>query len=107
SFCSLQHSSYEMPRSPPPRRSSDLNEYIASTEPWALARDPANATRLSQVLFDVAEAVRGAAVMLLPIMPASAEEILRRVGETAPDRKSTRLNSSHVQISYAVLCAKK
>jgi methionyl-tRNA synthetase len=59
------------------------NEYIAGTEPWALARDPANATRLSQVLFDVAEAVRVAAVMLLPIMPASAEEILRRVGETA------------------------
>src|SRR2546430_6163165 len=25
----------------------------------------------------------------------------------APDRKSTRLNSSHSQISYAVLCLKK
>ncbi|HVL66810.1 MAG TPA: methionine--tRNA ligase [Vicinamibacterales bacterium] len=63
------------------------NEYIASTEPWALARDPANAARLSQVLFDVAEAVRVAAVMLLPIMPRSAAEILRRVGETtAADR---------------------
>ena len=58
------------------------NEYIASTEPWALARDPANGDRLSQVLFDVAEAVRIAAILLLPIMPASAAEILRRVGET-------------------------
>src|SRR5688572_32452281 len=26
---------------------------------------------------------------------------------TAPDRKSTRLNSSHSQISYAVFCLKK
>src|SRR5438874_8736344 len=26
---------------------------------------------------------------------------------TAPDRKSTRLNSSHVEISYAVFCLKK
>src|SRR5690606_40402169 len=26
---------------------------------------------------------------------------------TAPDRKSTRLNSSHVKISYAVFCLKK
>src|SRR5436305_10134262 len=26
---------------------------------------------------------------------------------TAPDRKSTRLNSSHVRISYAVFCLKK
>jgi methionyl-tRNA synthetase len=58
------------------------NEYIASTEPWALARDPRNADRLSQVLFDVAEAVRIVGILLLPIMPKSAAEILRRVGET-------------------------
>jgi methionyl-tRNA synthetase len=63
------------------------NEYIASTEPWALARDPALGDRLTQVLFDVAEALRVAAVMLGPIMPHSAGEILRRMGErTPPDR---------------------
>jgi methionyl-tRNA synthetase len=56
------------------------NEYIAETEPWALARDERNAARLGQVLFDVAEAVRVAAILLLPIMPTSAAEILRRVG---------------------------
>jgi methionyl-tRNA synthetase len=60
------------------------NEYITETEPWALARDEKNAARLSQVLFDVAEAVRVAAILLLPIIPTSAAEILRRVGETAP-----------------------
>src|SRR5690606_39498688 len=31
---------------------------------------------------------------------------LRRTNQT-PDRKSTRLNSSHVKISYAVFCLKK
>ncbi|HET7218033.1 MAG TPA: methionine--tRNA ligase subunit beta, partial [Vicinamibacterales bacterium] len=60
------------------------NEYIASTEPWKLANDPAKGDQLSQVLFDVAEAVRIAAVLLLPVMPKSAAEILRRVGETKP-----------------------
>src|SRR5690606_40062250 len=30
-----------------------------------------------------------------------------RHGRRAPDRKSTRLNSSHVKISYAVFCLKK
>src|SRR5215208_6372259 len=30
-----------------------------------------------------------------------------RPSRTAPDRKSTRLNSSHVAISYAVFCLKK
>ena len=58
------------------------NEYIAASEPWALARDAGRARELSQVLFDVAEALRIAAILLLPIMPRSAAEILRRVGET-------------------------
>src|SRR2546430_10149616 len=31
----------------------------------------------------------------------------RRAGPPGPDRKSTRLNSSHSQISYAVFCLKK
>src|SRR5699024_5459595 len=30
-----------------------------------------------------------------------------RTGALTPDRKSTRLNSSHVSISYAVFCLKK
>ena len=60
------------------------NEYIASTEPWAIARDAGQAGRLSQVLFDVAEAVRIAGVLLVPIMPGSAAEILRRAGEARP-----------------------
>src|SRR2546427_2013070 len=32
---------------------------------------------------------------------------LRRIDLDAEDRKSTRLNSSHSQISYAVFCLKK
>src|SRR5690606_39903108 len=36
----------------------------------------------------------------------SAADALRRRA-TQPDRKSTRLNSSHVKISYAVFCLKK
>src|SRR5256885_11202806 len=31
----------------------------------------------------------------------------RRADATRPDRKSTRLNSSHLVISYAVFCLKK
>jgi len=60
------------------------NEYIASTAPWKLAKDPANAAQLDAVLYEVAEAIRIAAVLLLPVMPGSCAEILRRVGETRP-----------------------
>jgi methionyl-tRNA synthetase len=63
---------------------SAANEFIAETEPWALAKDPSRAARVNEVLYDAAESVRLAAVLLLPVMPASAAEILRRMGEPAP-----------------------
>src|SRR5256885_17176249 len=42
----------------------------------------------------------------LPLERWYREMRIRRVGE-GPDRKSTRLNSSHLVISYAVFCLKK
>src|SRR2546422_2129945 len=36
-----------------------------------------------------------------------AERVLRAGNDAAEDRKSTRLNSSHGYISYAVFCLKK
>ena len=62
------------------------NEYIAETEPWTLARR-GEQDRLTQVLCDEVEAVRIAALLLLPIMPGSAAEILRRMGETRAPRE--------------------
>jgi methionyl-tRNA synthetase len=59
------------------------NEFIAETAPWALAKDASEGDRLTQVLFDAAEAIRLAAVLLTPIMPRSSAEILRRVGTDA------------------------
>jgi methionyl-tRNA synthetase len=60
------------------------NVYIAETEPWKLAKDDANAARVAHILYDVAEALRIAAILLLPAIPASAAEILRRVGAPTP-----------------------
>ncbi len=80
------------------------NEFIASVEPWAIARDQARAHELSQVLFDVAEAVRVAAILLLPVMPKAAAEILRRVGETRPSgdiRLATPRGATRVRATYS------
>src|SRR5690606_42126677 len=44
------------------------------------------------------------------IDPQARPEIFERIGpvmQALTDRKSTRLNSSHVKISYAVFCLKK
>src|SRR5688572_31725571 len=38
---------------------------------------------------------------------ATGEQVATDAVEARPDRKSTRLNSSHSQISYAVFCLKK
>ncbi len=65
---------------------SAANEFISERQPWTLAKDPAKADQLTQVLYDAAEAVRIAAVLLLPVMPSSAAEILRRLGETSSPR---------------------
>src|SRR5207253_3395344 len=44
----------------------------------------------------------------VPALGGSDEKHLARAGAgLAQDRKSTRLNSSHVAISYAVFCLKK
>src|SRR3712207_9029601 len=47
---------------------------------------------------------------LVAAAPAGADvhpEDVRRVADQQRDRKSTRLNSSHANISYAVFCLKK
>src|SRR6266568_3792254 len=48
----------------------------------------------------------GYAGRVLPINPARAEVLGERAWPSV-DRKSTRLNSSHSSISYAVFCLKK
>src|SRR5690554_6985150 len=52
------------------------------------------------------KAVAAAAVLLVVLMQYFRGDVSERT-ETIKDRKSTRLNSSHVRISYAVFCLKK
>src|SRR3712207_6885005 len=42
-----------------------------------------------------------------PYMWAGAADVAAATGDEDLDRKSTRLNSSHANISYAVFCLKK
>src|SRR5438874_7884578 len=42
-----------------------------------------------------------------PVYAAALRCAVRHAGRGQTDRKSTRLNSSHVEISYAVFCLKK
>ncbi len=55
------------------------NKYIDETMPWALAKDEALRARLGTVLYNLLECIRTAAVLLTPIMPATAEAIFGQI----------------------------
>src|SRR2546427_1821957 len=52
-------------------------------------------------------AVSSRVVTTMVLAAAGEAELLRTKPQAMTDRKSTRLNSSHSQISYAVFCLKK
>src|SRR5256885_6100029 len=58
---------------------------------------------------DSAAGVLAAADVILTVQPLTVEQIgqLKPGAVVVGDRKSTRLNSSHLVISYAVFCLKK
>src|SRR5690606_41959081 len=65
------------------------------------ATDPTRASRLHAVVAEAREAPSR------PRIPKEGEDIGPEPDDVIEDRKSTRLNSSHVKISYAVFCLKK
>src|SRR5207249_11368406 len=60
-----------------------------------------------QVDSRVIDAVRDAVAVPLHVDHSFREVLVGDDGRPRRDRKSTRLNSSHVSISYAVFCLKK
>src|SRR5699024_12049506 len=91
SFFFSPHADHLALHSFPTRRSSDLRRPSA-VAPGATAR-----TLDATAPYQVADAARLHDVVVAATRPAPGRE----------DRKSTRLNSSHVSISYAVFCLKK
>src|SRR5690606_40761151 len=98
--------------------------YTMDTEPWRLASSAFLHIGLMHLLFNgfamyffgqIAEPMFGSAKFLALFLLAAIggnllnnyvtwQRILDGTGQPGLDRKSTRLNSSHVKISYAVFC---
>ena len=63
------------------------NQYVDQTKPFSLAKDPAQAQRLDEVLYNLAEACRVLAVLLWPFLPGTATKIYAQLGLTgSPDK---------------------
>ena len=63
------------------------NQYVDQTAPFKLAKDPAQARRLDEVLYSLAETCRVLAVLLWPFLPGTATKIYVQLGlPGAPDK---------------------
>src|SRR5207248_9000288 len=88
----------------PTRRSSDLESRIALMDASAFG---------VQRIGDTGSLIVAGTTVGIPLLPridqpfSSSSAMMVRVTPLTPDRKSTRLNSSHRTISYAVFCLKK
>lgn len=56
------------------------NQYVDQTAPFKLAKDPSQAKRLDEVLYNLAETCRVLAVLLWPFLPATADRIYAQLG---------------------------
>ena len=59
------------------------NKYIATREPWALAKDPQKTEELHTVLNQSANALRVAGALIEPVMPSTAFRIRQMLGIAA------------------------
>src|SRR5690606_41589394 len=95
------------PHSFPTRRSSDLwslsDRVRSSRREWRAMLEPSNNDELPPIppkrYFTIGEV--GELCLVKPHVLRYWEQ---EFPQLKPDRKSTRLNSSHVKISYAVFC---
>src|SRR5882724_10012237 len=76
------------------------NQYVDQTAPFKLAKDPAQAQRLDEVLYNLTETCRILAVLLWPFLPSTAVKIYSQLGlSETPDKFSDavwgKLNSGH------------
>ena len=86
---------------------SRANKYIDENAPWVLAKSEENKPRLAKVLYNLLETVRICAGLLTPFMPATAEEVSKRLGNAAMDWDSLNkfgvLNAEVATVNGAAL----
>ena len=72
----------------------DTNGYLTEQEPWALAKDDANADRLDAVLYHAADALRVLALVLHPFMPHSMGALWRALGQDGEPSNQVLLDAA-------------
>ena len=55
------------------------NAYVEETAPWKLAKDPAQADKLDEVLYSLSESLRIVSILLLPILPEESNALRKQL----------------------------
>ena len=63
---------------------SKCNAYIEAQAPWKLAKDPALAGQLDEVLYHLAESLRLLSILIAPVLPEAAQGMAEQLN-VAPD----------------------
>jgi methionyl-tRNA synthetase len=60
---------------------SNIDVYLTSAQPWAIAEDQSKRFRLERVLYMASEALRFVVVLAYPVLPNSTEKIWKQLGQ--------------------------
>jgi methionyl-tRNA synthetase len=71
----------------------ELNRYVQDEAPWQLAKDDAQAGRLDEVLYGLADGLRVVSLMLHPFMPESTARLLDALGQASRSLESAQLGA--------------
>ncbi|HEX6593276.1 MAG TPA: methionine--tRNA ligase [Bacillota bacterium] len=71
------------------------NKYIDETEPWVLAKDPAQKERLGNIMAHLVESLRTIAIVLQPFLTEAPKEVFKQLGIT--DEQQTTWDSVYKQ----------
>jgi methionyl-tRNA synthetase len=88
------------------------NQYVDHTKPFKLAKDPGQAGRMDEVLYNLVETCRVLAVLLWPFLPDTASRIYQQLGlagapNSFSDAKWGGLTAGHVIAGPSPLFPKK
>ena len=67
-----------------------VDAFIHQTEPFKLAKDPANSPQVHSILAQCAQCVRVAGLLLAPFLPTKMDELARGFGEATPSAVTGR-----------------
>ena len=76
------------------------NKYIDQTEPWVLAKDPAQKPQLENVLAHLAESLRVIAILISPVMTHAPHKILQQLGMS--DENLEQVELGHLPKTHVV-----